>query len=535
MLLAAVGPWPYSFYTLLRWVVCGTVLVLAYEEFKVRGEASAWVVALGGIGVLFNPLFPVSLTREIWAPIDVGAAIVLLVHRAQYKRRAPTRSTTTQSAGLSEGSDRVGAAVHNPAFGPQQLEAGVSVERNADSTALPPGTQLRGCEILRVLGAGGFGITYLAFDHALNCPVAVKEYFYAGLAARASGGVVASSAPSSAEPFEWGRDRFLDEARLLARLDHPNVARIHRYFEANNTAYIVMDYLEGESLAEVIEKHGKLTTEQWWVWMQPLLAGLEHVHGHNYLHLDIKPANIVIRTDQAGWTMPVLVGFGAARRAAAEKTRHLTAVHTPGYAPIEQYSSSNRQVPATDIYALAAVSYRVLSGVPPPDAADRVTEDEYQPLGTRLQRPEDQFLAAIDEALAPRAADRPQNVRAWRLLLQRGQGADGAAVRRNDLLESSEHGLREEKPMSRKPPEAQTLRISRLRQESVTSRGNHYLECLTDLGVAAFWGSDGNLDNIRRIKSWSSRIPFTVTCRCIPSNWSQHVLWIPEDSRLDLE
>ena len=241
-------------------------------------------------------------------------------------------------------------------------------------------------EIVRVLGAGGFGITYLAFDHRLHGPVAIKEYFYAGLAARDSGGAVAPGSTSKANEFEWGRARFLEEARLLARLDHPNIVRIRRCFEANKTAYIVMDYVEGASLAAVLEEHGRLTPAQWRPWMEALLDGLEHVHRLAYLHRDIKPANIVIRAEPTGTTSPVLIDFGSARRAAAERTRHLTAVHTPGYAPIEQYSSSSRQGPATDIYALAAVSYRVLAGEPPPGAADRMVKDDYRPLVARMQR-----------------------------------------------------------------------------------------------------------------------------------------------------
>ena len=224
---------------------------------------------------------------------------------------------------------------------------------------------------MRVLGAGGFGITYLAFDHHLNGPVAIKEYFYAGLAARDSDGTVAPGSASNAAGFDWGRDRFLDEARLLARLDHRNVVRVQRCFEANNTAYIVMEYVEGESLAAFLERHGRLTPAQWRPWLDALLAGLEHVHRRDYLHRDVKPANIVIRADAAGESSPVLIDFGSARRAAAEKTRNLTAVHTAGYAPIEQYSTTSRQGPAADIYGLAAVSYRALAGEPPPDAADQ--------------------------------------------------------------------------------------------------------------------------------------------------------------------
>ena len=414
MLFVAVGPMPYGYYTLLRWIVCAACIFLVSQEYDLRGVASVGVFGFTGLAVLFNPLIPIPLTREIWAPINVGAAIVLIAHHIVCARLAATAESAAVAAPAA-------GAVRQLAPPPWELASRASergpagqVERDHDSNALAGGSRLHEYEIVRVLGAGGFGITYLAFDHKLNAPVAIKEYFYAGLAARARGGAVVPSSTSGTAGFEWGRARFLDEGRLLARLDHPNIVRVHRYFEANNTAYIVMDFIEGESLAAVLEKHATLTPEQWRPWMKPLLAGLEHVHRHDYLHRDIKPENIVIRGNAAGETTPVLIDFGAARRAAAEKTRHLTAVHTPGYAPIEQYSATSRQGPATDIYALAAVTYRVLAGVPPPDAADRMVEDEYRPLLSRLRRPGDRFLAAIDNALAPRATDRPQSIAAWR-------------------------------------------------------------------------------------------------------------------------
>ena len=423
LLLVAVAPLPYGFYPALRFLVCSYVLVLVYHEYSRRNAVSGWVVVLAGMALLFNPLLPVQLTREIWAPIDVGAAIALLSHSVAYRRSSATAPNEPRAAAAAQpDTSPRSPTTSSPSFtsvGPVEGKAHSStrtnaVERDKNPNALPPHFRLNGYEIVRVLGAGGFGITYLAFDDALNGPVAIKEYFYAGLAARTPAGEVVPASTNSAEGFMWGRNRFLDEARLLARLDHPNIVRTHRFLEANNTAYIVMDYVEGESLAIVLEKHGALTAEQWWPWMKPLLAGLEHVHRHDYLHRDVKPVNIVIRADQQGRTMPVLVDFGSARRAAAEKTRHLTAVHTRGFAPLEQYSTSSRQGPATDIYALAAVSYRVLAGEAPPDATDRAVEDVYRPLVTRLRRPGDRFLAAIDRALALRAAERPQTVAAWR-------------------------------------------------------------------------------------------------------------------------
>ena len=283
--------------------------------------------------------------------------------------------------------------------------------------ALPKGCRIQEYEIVRVLGAGGFGITYLAYDHNLDSPVAIKEYFYAGVASRQLAGAVVPSSRSNADSFQWGYDRFVEEARLLSRLDHPNIVGIHRYFTANSTAYVVMDYVEGESLAAVLENHNTLTPAQWRPWMNELLDGLEHVHQHNYLHRDIKPANIVIRAVSDGRTRPILVDFGAARRSAAEKTRHLTAVHTHGYAPIEQYSSFTRQGPATDIYALAAVSYRVLTGEVPPAAPERMLDDDFIPLAKLIGWVDRTWLAGIDSGLAARPDKRPQTIAAWRTAL----------------------------------------------------------------------------------------------------------------------
>ena len=297
--------------------------------------------------------------------------------------------------------------------------------------------------------------------------------------------------------------------------------RVQRYFEANNTAYIVMEYVEGESLATFLERHGSVTPAQWRPWLDALLAGLEHVHRHDYLHRDIKPANIVIRADAAGGSSPVLIDFGAASRAAAEKTRHLTAVHTPGYAPIEQYSTTSRQGPATDIYALAAVSYRALAGEPPPDAAERMIEDRYRPLVQRLSRPGDRFLAAIDRALAPRAAERPQGVAEWRAELA------GTARTSPRTATGSPGGRRPQRSLVER-----TLIIRRIGDERVTSKGNRFLECETDAGVTAFWIGDRNEGRIRSLQR--SGVPLTVTCACITSNWPRHALWVPESARVTI-
>ena len=279
-------------------------------------------------------------------------------------------------------------------------------------SALPRGHRIEEYEIVRVLGAGGFGITYLAFDHHLDGPVAIKEYFPATVATRIDGRRVAAL-PKNGEVFTWGLDRFIDEARSIHRFHHPNVVRAHRYVEAHDTAYIVMEYVEGASLEEILNSRGSLPAAEWRRWLGPLLDGLAHMHRHGYLHRDVKPTNIVIRAADGE---PVLIDFGAARVAAREQTH--TRVLTPGYAPIEQHSTQAVQSPATDIYALAAVSYRTLTGGPPPSAPDRMLDDRYEPLSTRVANGDRTWLAAIDRGLRPRPEHRPQTVAAWRALME---------------------------------------------------------------------------------------------------------------------
>ena len=362
--------------------------------------------------------------------------------------------------------------------------------------ALPPGHRIEEYEIVRVLGAGGFGITYLAFDHNLQAAVAIKEYYYAGLVTRGSSGAVVPSSTSQVDGFKWGRARFLDEARLLARLDHPNVVRVHRCIEANNSAYIIMDYVEGESLAAVLEKHGTLTPPQWRRWMDPLLDGLEYVHRRDYLHRDIKPENIVIRAADGE---PVLIDFGSARRAAVERTRHLTAVHTPGYAPIEQYSASSRQGPATDIYGLAAVSYRVLTGEPPPTAPDRVLDDRYSPMAEQIPGADRVWLEAMDRGLALRPEDRPETVATWRAALANAHDAS------NSPLDAPPQGTEERIPFAVIDAATQIGTFARGRTAPAPSKRSSsrtYLlaaAIVVAAGLAGVAGAHGARDDLGRL------------------------------------
>ena len=285
-------------------------------------------------------------------------------------------------------------------------------------------------EIVRLLGAGGFGITYLAFDHQLDGPVALKEYFPADAARRVAGRRVAPSTTENRAVFAWGLDRFIEEARAIHRLRHPNVVTAHRYLEAHGTAYIVMEYVEGRSLQRVLDGlvgRQHLSVDQWRRWMDQLLDALGHVHRHGYLHRDVKPANIMIRfarplsgrRSRSKDPTPLLIDFGAARMAARDRTH--TQILTDVYAPIEQYSHGALQGPPTDIYALAAVSYRVLTGELLPSAPDRVLHDDYKPLAGRKIRADPQWLTAIDQGLALRPENRPQEIPAWRAAM-RGSG-----------------------------------------------------------------------------------------------------------------
>ena len=219
--------------------------------------------------------------------------------------------------------------------------------------ALPLGSMLMEYRLASVLGAGGFGITYLAHDTNLEKDVAIKEYLPGAVAVRGSGGAVLPTTSGLEKEYRWGLDRFIQEARTLAKFSHPHIVRVNRFFEANGTGYMVMDYEAGESLKAWLQRNPFPPEPTLRAMLAPLLDGLEKVHAAGFLHRDIKPDNIFIRKDGG----PVLIDFGSARQAVAGASQALTTIVSPGYAPFEQYTTSAEQGPWSDIYSLSGVLY----------------------------------------------------------------------------------------------------------------------------------------------------------------------------------
>jgi serine/threonine protein kinase len=279
--------------------------------------------------------------------------------------------------------------------------------------ALPLGTMLLEYRLDSVLGSGGFGMTYLAHDTNLELKVAIKEYLPIELAVRALDGCIVPVSTGTEYNYKWGLDRFLQEARLLAKFSHPNIVTVGRYFEANGTAYMVMNYESGVSLSQMLRRIEAPDEELLLRILLPLLDGLHAVHMAGFLHRDIKPSNIFIRDTG----VPVLLDFGAARLAIGSSTHTITSILTPGYAPLEQYSKEGNQGPWTDIYSLSAVFYRAVIGDNPPDVVTRLKDDPVLPtLIAARTRFSTGFLHAINRGLEVDEKKRPQSVPEWKSL-----------------------------------------------------------------------------------------------------------------------
>ena len=282
---------------------------------------------------------------------------------------------------------------------------------------LPVGTRLNDFEITGVLGEGGFGIVYIAFDHSLHRNVAIKEYMPGVLAARGVDHSIRVRADRHQETFSVGQKSFINEARFLAQFDHPSLVKVYRFWEQNQTAYTAMQYYDGRTIKDIVNQSPELVNEAWCrKILKQILEALEMLYTMRILHRDVSPDNIIVQDNGDA----VLLDFGSARQIIGDRTRGLTVILKPGYAPVEQYAgdASLDQGAYTDIYALSAVIYFAIMKEAPATSIARMVKDPMLPLAQRgIEGYSTEFLAAIDKGLSVMAHERPQSIDAFRELL----------------------------------------------------------------------------------------------------------------------
>ena len=274
--------------------------------------------------------------------------------------------------------------------------------------ALRAGTVLNDRYIVgRVLGQGGFGITYLALDTQLNAKVAIKEFLPSEIATRVDGTTVSVLMETRSEEFTYGAERFQEEARPLAKfIGNPNIAGVSSYFDENDTSYFVMDYIEGISFKTYIANHGgKVSVEDTLNVMIPVLRALTAVHAEGFIHRDVTPDNIYITKDG----VVKLLDFGSARYSIGDKSKSLDVILKVGYAPKEQYIRRSRQGPFTDVYSCAACFYAALTGFLPPESLERMDHDELVPVSQCGVDIPEYLDKAILKGLAVQPEDRFQS------------------------------------------------------------------------------------------------------------------------------
>jgi non-specific serine/threonine protein kinase len=286
--------------------------------------------------------------------------------------------------------------------------------------ALPPGALLREWRLEGVLGAGGFGIVYRGRGIYFDEVVAIKEYFPGSISDRLDGVTVTPTDSSSEEVYELGRQKFLDEAKILWTLSqpkrHPNIVNVRSLFEIHGTAYMVMDFEKGLSLSQMLQQGRRFDEESLMALVKPIAEGLERVHEGGVIHRDIKPANILV--DETG--RPVLIDFGAARFDTSQATNTKVTFYTPPYAAIEQYVRTFPQGPWTDVYALGVTLRQCVTGEKPPDVLERLHGDDSEPLSARVWPGFSRaFTRAVDAAMAIRPGERPPSIRAWMALFDK--------------------------------------------------------------------------------------------------------------------
>lgn len=284
--------------------------------------------------------------------------------------------------------------------------------------ALPTGYRFNEFEIKEVIGGGGFGIVYRAWDHQLERTIAIKEFMPSTLAVRNDDMTLVLRSERFGKAFSAGLNSFIQEARLLARFNHPNLLHVLRFWVQNDTAYMGTVFYSGTTLSRLREKNPQMINEAWIRRTLPMLLGaIKTIHDEGYLHRDISLDNIQIQDNG----LPVLLDFGSARRSIGSVSDETETMLRPGYAPIEQYTDDNEseQGPWTDIYALGAVLHTLIVGSPPPVSVVRSIQDGYQPLAHRhLPGYSPSLLQAVDKALALKMEDRPQTIDEFAALIE---------------------------------------------------------------------------------------------------------------------
>lgn len=295
----------------------------------------------------------------------------------------------------------------------QQLQQGVTLQNGKYA-------------IVRVLGQGGFGITYLAIQTTLNRKVAIKEFFMNSLCTRKDSTIVSvTEADEQADVVERYMKKFIKEAQILARFDNPNIVHVQDVFKENNTWYYVMEYVDGRSLDRMIREKGHLSEDEASNYIRKVAHALQYIHSYNVNHLDIKPSNIMVRSRD---NEPILIDFGISKQ--YDENKNATTTTPPGisegYSPLEQYKAGGVSVfsSQSDIYALGATLYCMVTGKTPPNATDILNEG--------VPKPPASVSAAISDAitasLQPKKLDRPSSVEAFLSILDNKQYNDKRTV-----------------------------------------------------------------------------------------------------------
>ncbi len=278
-------------------------------------------------------------------------------------------------------------------------------------TALVPSTKLQNRYLLGcVLGKGGFGITYVGIDTTTGSKVAIKEYFPSSIAFRdGHKGTMLTVQGNMRQVYENGVRKFYNEAMILSRLQNiPNIVNIYDFFQENNTAYIVMEYIDGTAIDQIVMNQGPLDIDVVLTIYFPIIEALAAVHDAGLLHRDISPSNVMLDNH----FKPRLIDFGSSRAYSHEMSSDMTVFLKNGFAPIEQYTRKGKHRPTEDVYAICASMYYTLTGKIPPAAPDRISFDTLRPLSQFLVDIPDKLADVILKGMALRQEDRYPDMRA---------------------------------------------------------------------------------------------------------------------------